>query len=258
MTFLWTIECGGGRFEDPTLLHPTFVTPAVPCGGDEEIVVTLTVTDSKGASSSDSMIVRVIDPNRPPTADAGGNLSVNECTRVHLSGGADDPDGDVLTYFWAAECGQGRFEDPTSSHPIYVAPEVRGGGIDEVTLTLTVTDRCGLTASDTMKLLVADGNSRPRVDLGDDLMVLSGASFRLMPEVVDPDGDLVEYAWSVPAGQGEIDRPTHKSPAYCAPEILPGTERLVEISLTVTDPEGAAATDTMVVRVRNPQPLALP
>jgi hypothetical protein len=256
LTYLWTIACGGGRFEDPTRLHPTFVTPAVPCGGEEEIVVTLTATDPAGASSSDSMIVRVVDPNRPPTADAGEDITVDECSRVRLTCDGYDPDGDALSYFWTAERGQ--FVNPAVLHPEYIAPEVHGGGIESDLLTFTVTDRCGLEATDTMTVRVVDGNSPPRVNLGDDLIVLSGSSFRLMPDVVDPDGDLLDYAWSVPAGQGEIDRPAHRAPAFYAPLIPAGTERIVEISLTVSDPEGASACDTLIVRVRNPEPVARP
>ncbi|UCF10686.1 MAG: hypothetical protein JSW65_03145, partial [Candidatus Bipolaricaulota bacterium] len=258
LTYLWTVDCGQGAFDDPTLLHPTFVTPVVPCGGEERITLTLTVTDSHGATARDSMIVHVTNPNRPPTADAGEDIAVEECTRVQLTCDASDPDGDALSYFWTVACGRGRFEDPRLLHPVYVAPDVTCGGVEEIELTLTVTDRCGATASDTMTVRVSDHNGRPRAELGDDLIVLSGSSFKLMPEVSDPDGDILHFAWSVSAGGGTVERPTDRTPAYHAPVIPAGTERIVEITVTASDPHGAEASDTLLVRVRNPEPVATP
>jgi len=55
ITFSWT--CSGGTLSNSNIAQPTFTAPAVD--SDTQIVCTLTVRDSKGAQSSDSMQILV-------------------------------------------------------------------------------------------------------------------------------------------------------------------------------------------------------
>lgn len=95
---------------------------------------------------------RAITVNRPPTADAGADQTV-ECTSagttsVSLNGsGSSDPDGDTLTYSWSATGVV--FDNPSSPTPTGSFP------IGTHTVTLTVSD--GISQdSDTVSITVQD------------------------------------------------------------------------------------------------------
>ena len=91
-----------------------------------------------------------VDPNEPPTADAGANKTV-ECTGfsgapVTLDGSAsDDPDGDILTFTWTGANGPLQGPTPTPILPL---------GTYE--FTLTVDDGNGGTDTDTVIVTVED------------------------------------------------------------------------------------------------------
>lgn len=69
--------------------------------------ITLTVTDDKGGSSTDEIVVTVEKKNLPPAADAGEDIEVIEGDTVHLSAKASsDPDGNITSYVWALPDGK--------------------------------------------------------------------------------------------------------------------------------------------------------
>ena len=73
--------------------------------------VRVTVTDPDGGSASTdiTIVVVVIDPNYPPTAEAGGPYTLAEGTQITLTGSGTDPDGDTLAYYWDLD-NNGSFE----------------------------------------------------------------------------------------------------------------------------------------------------
>jgi surface antigen len=98
ITFRWS--CKGGTLSNSSIAQPTYTAPMV--SRDTTYTCTLTVTDNKGASAKDDMVVRVKDrPNRPPVADAGPDQTVQVGSTVQLDGSSSsDPDGDPLTFYW--------------------------------------------------------------------------------------------------------------------------------------------------------------
>ena len=59
LTYRWTITSGGGSFVNPYVLHPVYIAPPLECGQPEDVVLTLTATDSCGASTSDVVVIHV-------------------------------------------------------------------------------------------------------------------------------------------------------------------------------------------------------
>ncbi|WP_223892521.1 PKD domain-containing protein, partial [Sulfurovum sp. TSL6] len=109
---------------------------------------TLTVTDDDGATATDSMNVTVtaVPPaNIPPIADAGADQNVEVNQSITITGSGTDSDGNITAYEWK----KGTTILATTASFSYTPDTV---GTD--TLTLTVTDDDGATATDSMNVTV--------------------------------------------------------------------------------------------------------
>jgi hypothetical protein len=92
--------------------------------------------------------------NHSPTADAGGDQTIivhdGNMITVTLNGaGSSDPDAQPLAYLWEQMSGPAvALSDPTSPTPTYQQ------SIDYVwrEFRLTVTDPCGVTVTDTVRV----------------------------------------------------------------------------------------------------------
>ena len=213
--------------------------------------ITLTVTDGDGATASDQVIVIVNAPavNQPPVATAGPDQTVTDSDGsgaevVTLDGsGSADPDGPIASFAWA--------EGATSlGSSASISPSLTVGAH---TITLTVTDADGATASDQVIVTVDPqpvGNQPPIADAGPDIVRTDDDGNGLETVILesfnstDPDGTIVSYEWSkdgsvIASANGvAISQPVGVN----------------TITLTVTDNQGATATDVLVVTV-NPQPV---
>jgi len=114
---------------------------------DNNVYVTgYDIKDRKNVTIKYSQGIR----NQPPSAEAGINRTT-ECAGTYgaafaLDGsGSSDPDGDLLTYTWAGPFGTKTGETTTVTLPLGTH-----------TVTLTVDDGKGGTASDTVELTVED------------------------------------------------------------------------------------------------------
>jgi fibro-slime domain-containing protein len=101
--------------------------------------VTLTVTDDEGAIGTDTCPVTII--NRPPVADAGPDQGTYNIDRVYFDGsGSYDVGGEIVDYTW--DFGDSFTGSGVAPSHMFVDP-------GDYTVTLTVTDNEGATASDT-------------------------------------------------------------------------------------------------------------
>jgi len=195
--------------------------------------VTLTVTDSEGLSSSDTLVVTV--ENVAPSVDAGGDQEIDEGQSVDLHGTATDPGvNDTLTYSW--DFGDGS-EDATSADASHT---YKDNGI--YTVTLTVTDKDGGVGTDT--LVVTVNNLPPVVDAGNDVTVLWGENISFSGTHSDPGDDTFTYQWNF--GDGNVT--SDEKPQHTFAE--PGT---YTVTYTVTDDDGGVGSDTLIVTVK-PRP----
>ena len=223
---------------------PSFVAPTL--AADEVLTFTLTVTDDRDASGTDTVAITV-KGNRAPIADAGADQFVLGGATVILDGtGSSDIDGSIVGYAWRQTAGiPVSLQDPDTASPSFQAP---GSAMEQaLRFTLTVTDDLGAAGTATVTVMVSV--HRPVADAGPDQVVIASARVRLDGTGSHDDaGPIVRYAWRQDTGtEVGLSGGDTATPSFMAP-IRAATETLRFI-LTVTDDRGLSATDTVDVHV---------
>ena len=146
-TYHWSQVSGTTVTLSPSANSATFTAPATP----GELVFRLTVTDERSVSTSDDVTITVV-ANRAPTANAGGNQTVDTGDRVFLIGSGSDPDsGETLTYSWT-QIGTPAvtLSNAASATAYFTAPSSAA----TLTFRLTVTDIHGASDTDDVTITV--------------------------------------------------------------------------------------------------------
>jgi hypothetical protein len=238
---------GPGSFDDPTVLGAVFHAPLIDLCEGIDIPLVVTVIDPCGASACDTVMVHVRNVNQAPIVDLGPDFSIDEGQTIRWTPSVTDPECDVLRYCWTASAGT--FDSTNAVNPLFTVPATFKCAGEPIVVTLTVTDPCGLTATDSVTLQVRNINRAPTVTLESGLCVSEGNTLTLLPQVADPDGDVLRYVWTVSAGR--LDSTCVATPVFIAPIIQDCNGIDVTVTLTVTDPCGLTATDSAVIRVQN-------
>jgi beta-glucanase (GH16 family) len=120
-------------------------------------VFRLTVTDNKGATGFDEVNVVVVNPNVPPTANAGADKAITLPTNsVLINGVGTDSDGTISAYTWTQVSGPSTATVSGASTANLTASALVVG---TYVFRLTVTDNGGLTGSDNVNVVVSNGGS---------------------------------------------------------------------------------------------------
>jgi hypothetical protein len=216
-------------------------TPSFTPDRDGTYVITLTVSDPDGLSSTDTVTIAVGTDNSPPNADAGSNITTEPNTSVTLTGaGSSDPDGQGLSYLWTIE-----------SQPDGSSPSISNGTSEQAQLSvdiegayevqLEVTDTGGLSDTDTVIVNVASDNQAPVARFSVPNEVVVGDTIALDgSNSTDPEGGTLTYMWDV------TDAPNTTNPSSDTGEIVEVDvffEGSYTVELTVEDPGGL--TDTV-------------
>lgn len=227
---------------------------------DGENVIELVVSDDSGevstyATSSDTVVITVRAPasNGQLTANAGADRIVNDTDRaagenVVLDGSAStSPTGTITNYTWTRLNGESAEELGSGSSPTLQVRLPDG----EHVIQLVVIDSSENSASDTVTITVNAPASAaaPTANAGADRsiadtdtqdgedVVLDGSNS------VDPDGTLVDYAWS--RLNGESTEPLGKG--VTLQTRLADGEHVIQ--LVITDNDGNTASDTVTITV---------
>lgn len=152
--------------------------------------------------------------------------------------------GDGLTYNWTATGGS--FTDNGSTERTWSSANLAPG---TYTITVTVTDKCNLSKSDTRTITVEKGNRCPTVSIkANPTTAQEGAdvTFNFTAGGNDPDGDKLQYVWTTTRGtlNGGDAAKTLNSTGLSAGNIT--------VKVTVSDGQ-CSATDSVTVSI-TPRP----
>jgi PKD domain/Secretion system C-terminal sorting domain len=223
----------------------------------------LTVTDNQGATDIDQMTVTVNAAATPPPppppvnqlpvsipgADMVITLPVNLVT---LFGSGTDADGTIAGYSWTQLSGPSTSSIATPGQAQTVIHNLVEG---VYTFQLTVTDNQGGTGSATMTVTVNAAvvtppatNQAPVANAGaDQTVAATAASVGLDGSAsYDPDGTISQYAWVQISGAGGV---TITNSGTVNPTLFGLQPGVYVFELTVTDNQGATATDQVTITV---------
>ena len=235
----------GGNLSDPAAIKP--VLSALQAGS---YVFELTITDNLGATGKDQVTITVSDaPNQPPVANAGLDQTVAlPLSSTTLDGsGSKDNDG-TITYAWTKISGPagGNFTDAAAIKPIVTSLQA-----GTYVFQLTVTDNKGATATDQMTVSVtAASNQPPTANAGPDQSISMPASSVTLDGSASSDTEgAVAYNWTKVSGPGGG---TFNDATAVRPVVSGLQGGTYVFRLTVTDSNGATATDQVSVAVLTP------
>ncbi len=253
--------------------NPTFIPDA-----RGNYTAALVVNNGLASSSADAVVITVTGEDSAPTANAGPDQDVEDCTSVQLDcSGSSDPDGDVLTYKWAIQSkptgsatrDETSFSPDSESAQPKFFPDIAGTYV----LSCAVKDGATWSTPD-MVTLEADerrSNTEPVADAGSDLAISGGTAaceesgytyncdecasqtvtLGADARASDPDGDPYTMVWSVEDGSATISDPSQLSTTVTLSDAEPTEPDECEdveyrFKLTVTDCTGEVSTDTVV------------
>ena len=274
-SYLWSRTGGTGG---PVSLNnadrpmPDFTTALQEPGSvNQTYEFTLTVTDSLGETSIDSVTITAIAPFVAPVAHAGPDRTVAAGSTVILDGNdsISDPRR-TLSWNWQRTGGTGSsitLDNPNVARPFFTADRLAPDA-DDVThtfeLTVTESGPPGTipdppnSSTDSVTITVRAGNLNPVANAGPDKMAFFNETVTLDGRAsIDEDGEITSWAWKRTGGtvnpaydnmvltNADTVRPTFST----GPPNENAGDVIHILALTVTDDDGATDTDTITLTV---------
>ena len=203
----------------------------------------LGVSDAKVSAVPDRVMVRVLNKNTPPEAEAGNDIKAWIGDLVTLDAGTSyDPDNDPLSFRWIQEAGARVVWSPATGSRIQFTPTVAG------VLKFRVVVADGKTQSeDTVVVSVNGGKGLPVAEAGYDLAALPDTEVLLDGSASrNPEGLPLSYIWSQCGGP----RVSLKSPNSAKSSFQPLLAGIYVFELRVYDGMKTGKPDTVTVTVQ--------
>jgi hypothetical protein len=227
----------------------------------------LTATDNNGLTGSATVTITVSAATVPPAniapqANAGTTQTITLPTNsATLTGIGTDADGTIAGYSWQQQTGPSTSAIATAGQASTAVNNLVQG---TYTFKLTVTDNQGATGTATVTVkvnaaVVPPANIPPQANAGaNQNITLPTNSISLTGSGTDADGTIAGYSWQQLSGPSTSSIATAGQASTTVNNLVQGT---YTFQLTVTDNQGATATDQMTVTVNaaaTPPPANLP
>jgi PKD repeat protein len=245
-TYAWTVTKGGNTTQTGTASSFTFAP-----NDNGTYVISLVVTDKDGAASTAatrSVTVASAAPVPSITAPTTGTegTSVTATASATDAGSLDTTAG--FTYSWTVTRGGDTVATGSTASLTFV-PDDNG----TYTLSVTATDKDGVTGTTTSSLAVSNVNPVGSIT-GDSSGLVEGNSVVLGSSVTDAgSADTIAgftYAWSVTRNSSVVG--TGTSSSY---DFSPTDNGVYTVELTVTDKDGGSHTSSRTISVANANPV---
>lgn len=250
VTYSWTKLSGPAQY---TLVNPGAAATSLNNLVQGVYSFILTVTDNRGATAADTVVVTVNPglppPNQPPVANAGPDISITlPVNSAILNGsGSSDPDGAVVSYAWTKISGPAQYLLVNAGNAVANVSNLVAG---VYSFRLQVVDNNGAASADTMVITVGNAtavNQPPVANAGADKTLSTPGNVTLDGTAsYDPDGNVVQYSWVQTSGQAGA---TIVNSTTAQPTITGLQQGVYIFQLTVTDNNGATATATVKITV---------
>ena len=182
------------------------------------------------------------DKNVAPTLGAIVDLTTKEDTAVSGKAAASDTAGDRLTYS-AGAAANGSVSIDSATGAFNYTPKANYSGSDS--FTVTVTDAAGLTASQTVKVVVSAENDKPVFAAASQAVATDeDAAKAVTLAATDVDGDAIAY--TAANGANGTVQVSGSTATYTPNANFNGTDSFV---VTASDGNGGTATQTINVTV---------
>jgi len=193
-----------------------------------------------------------IDGNKPPIAIAGPDQVITLPTDSVLLVGinSSDPDGKITKWLWTKISGPPSFNIVKPSDSI-TNIKILAVGIYQ--FELKVTDNGGLSAKDTVQIIVKDvfqPNRPPIANAGPDQSITLPANTIALNgnASTDPDNNITTYTWSKISGPPSFNIGNTN---IVQTQVINLIEGVYQFELKVTDAGGLFSNDTMQVTVNH-------
>lgn len=200
----------------------TFDFSEIPAGQEFTVRVEDEATGEVSTTRSGVVVV-----NAPPTVSVSSNAVRNNTVR--FAADAADPDGSVAAYEWRVD-GEVVSTERSFEHRFETAGDHR--------VSLTVTDDDGASATASVTVTIQGANDPPTATFRNNTVRNNTVAFRA--NASDPDGEVARYEWVI---DGEVVS-TEQSFEYTFESA--GAH---EVTLQVTDDDGATATASRTIRI---------
>lgn len=245
-TLTYSFSTTGGFAVDSS--SDNTATLSAPSDSGVTETATVDVTDEDGALATERIAISTA-PNTPPdiTGLEATPQTLQPGQTATLSTTATDPESEDLTYEWSAP-EPWSIDDPSGPETTVTAPDsFDTSGVIE----LTVTDGADAATSAAMPLSTVANGGPQIVDVGATTStIVPEGSTTLGVEATDPDGQQLDYTWSVP-GTWSIDDSRAQNPTLTAPNAY---DRTARITVDVQDQDGKSTTGSLLVSTRQNQP----
>lgn len=198
-------------------------------------------------------------PNRAPTADAGGPYAIDEGSTLTLHGSGTDADDDALTYAWDVD-GDGDFDDAVGATPTLTVAKLRTFGLDDGPATASVRVRVsdGAAATTSAAAAVTVRNVAPTANVVGGRALDEGERGQVrVVEQSDPVDTTFTYDYDF-GDDGTWDVTGSSSPTVDVPAALTadGPVDLLVVRARIRDEDGGSNDYVTGFGVRNVAPTA--